>query len=115
MPTVDSQLEDLWGGRPFVEVPPAAPPAPPVETKAPEETQPVEAETVDEPKSHDPETLVVWTEMLEEIRLLREGQSRSFRILLAIGCMVFAVIVGYLDRIHSQLRAHFPRRSTEDK
>lgn len=118
MPVTDSSIDDLWTGRPFAEAPPPAPPPPPptsarsasVETDedtAAEHVENAEDVVVDPQESSAPDEVSLDT-ILDELRLLREDRTRSFRAALALACLAFAVIAGYMDRLLKELRRRPP-------
>jgi len=115
MPIASSSMDDLWSGRPFAEMsqapPPSLPPVAPPTTSArsvvtAEETEADAAEDGDD--AMDAQVAASNEDMartlVQEIQLLREDRLRSFRGALALSCLAFAVIAGYLDRLLRELR-----------
>ena len=115
MPVADSSIDDLWTGRPFAEI--ANPPPPPPSASARSSTSAEVEEAAEDQNAEQDGEEVVGTDpdpstaedaslqtILDELRLLRDDRARSFRAALAIACLAFAVIAGYMDRLLRELR-----------
>ncbi len=116
MPLTESTLDELWSGRPFVETvePERPPPVPPTSARSVDVAEPTDevlpsaseeesAEASSDSATASPSAALLQS-IVEELQLIRKEQQYTFRAAVALGCLVFAVIVGYMDRLLRRLR-----------
>ena len=107
-----SALDDVWS-RPFEEALAPPPPPPTMSTATAATVAPSASSSSPPPPPSPPTTAVEHAEMTQlmrtlllEMQSLREERGRQLRVGAGIVALAVAIMIGYLDRIYTQIRLH---------